>query len=297
MESPSKALLTKAAIEARVDALPVLPSSVPQLLALDDASNRFFDDLCRVVERDPAYAVRLLAFANSAAFHAKTPANRVSEAVLRLGASRTRTLLLSIGVTRAFPPVESWECDLWAHSLMVASIARCLASRTDLATARPDEAYLCGLLHDIGRFVMAVERPEVAYLENGIGSDKELLAAEISACGIDHTQVGARTVTRWGLGADLALVVRGHHTVSNGRDLNGRHADLVRTAEGVVRAHDLQVGSQDDAASEEVDARLQGLLPTLLPPWYRPKADTVVTPVRVAIREAIVEGATLMSRG
>jgi putative nucleotidyltransferase with HDIG domain len=124
-------------------------------------------------------------------------------------------MALALSVTRVFVPRDDWERALWKHALQVAIAARRLTQFSADNTVLADQAYACGLLHDVGRFVMFLEAPEAlkrvdqSEWEGGEG----LLAAELEICGLTHAELGALACERWGLPELLVRMVREHHTV------------------------------------------------------------------------------------
>ena len=200
-------------IERRLKELPVLPAALTELMRLDKDSNSYFDDIVSVVEREPTFAIRALRAANSAANAPASPITRIRDAVSRVGCSNTTALLLSATVTRVFVPRTDWERGLWRHSLHVAVASRTLARMFSGGAIDPEVAYLCGLLHDLGRFVMFLEAPEVLQKIDEAEWDEPdaLIEAERQVCGLLHTELGERICELWSLPPVVASVVRHHH--------------------------------------------------------------------------------------
>lgn len=201
-------------LERRIDNLPVLPTVVGQLLMLDREDDRFFDRVLRLVESDPSFAARMLSAANSASSAPRVPVTSVRSALTRLGSVGASNMILAVAVTRVFIPRDAWERSLWRHALQVGGALRALT----LAVHEPfgftaDDAFAAGLLHDIGRFVMFEEAPDLLRQidEGGWNSPGELIETEREICGVSHTELGAHACERWGLPHLLADVVRRHH--------------------------------------------------------------------------------------
>lgn len=118
-----------------------------------------------------------------------------------------------MAVTRVFVPRTPEQRHLWAHSVEVAVFARRLAELRNVREVEPERAYLAGLLHDIGRFVMFEGAPEDLGRVDGSGwiTPADLVASERSLCGFDHAEVGWAACRRWGLPDGIAEVVRDHH--------------------------------------------------------------------------------------
>jgi len=196
-----------------IDALPVLPAAVTELMALDRASPKFFDGVKRIVEIDPGLAVRVLSAANSAASAPRAPITALSASIMRIGSTNAADLVLAAAVTRVFTPKRAWQRDLWRHALSVAMCARAVAGYAPGAAIAPEEAYAAGLLHDVGRFVLMLGAPaEVVPVEECEPAAIEtMLDRERALFGVTHTDVGEMTCARWRLPSVIRHVVREHH--------------------------------------------------------------------------------------
>jgi HD-like signal output (HDOD) protein len=217
-----------------IDALPVLPAAVTELMALDRASPRFFDGVKRIVELDPGLAVRVLSAANSAASAPRAPITALSASIMRIGSTNAADLVLAAAVTRVFRPKRAWQRDLWRHALSVAVCARAVAGYARGAAIAPDEAYAAALLHDVGRFVLMLGAPaEVVPVEEGEPASVDaMLDRERALFGVTHTDVGEMTCARWRLPNVICHVVREHHApVPSPRTREDRLSALVALAD------------------------------------------------------------------
>ena len=201
-------------LEKHIDSLPVLPLALANLLALDPDDEDYFDDVLRILESEPNFAARLLVAANSAESSPTHPVTTLAGAVARIGSRGATNLVLALSVTKVFVPRDPWEQSLWRHGVQVAHAARSLARHVpDDEAINPDEAYACGLLHDLGRFVFFQEAPDQlrAVDEGAWETPEALIEQELEICGLTHPEVGAMACERWGLPAVIARVVRQHH--------------------------------------------------------------------------------------
>ena len=199
-------------LERRIDTLPVLPTVVGKLMALDRGEPSYFDDVLALIEADQNFAARILA-ANSAAEGSRARITSVRRALTRLGSAKASDTILTVAVSRVFVPRDDWEKSLWRHSLQVAVAMRVLVQASPRADIRTDEAYTAGLLHDVGRFVLFSESPsalreiDTAEWE----TRQQLVAMERQICGITHAELGALACQHWHLPELLVSVVRRHH--------------------------------------------------------------------------------------
>ena len=203
-------------LEAMVDKLqelPVLPAVIVRLMAKSPDSEGYFDEILSLAESDPPFSARVIRAANSAASSPAVPIVTLRDAVARLGARAIGELVTAMAVTRVFVPQTDGQRGLWIHSLRVASMAREIASLRGDSEIVPDQVYLAGLLHDLGRFVMFDESPEeIAAIDDaGWSTPEELVEAEIQACGFDHSELGWHACRLWGVPEAIGTTVRRHH--------------------------------------------------------------------------------------
>jgi HD-like signal output (HDOD) protein len=180
--------------------IPVLSPVAIKLveLASDDTSSA--QDLVNLIEKDPPLVSRLLKLANSAFYHAPLPISTPSQAVIRLGFDRLRVMALSISLRDTFPMGKIGPLDyekFWRTSLYRAFICKSLAA--SLECAHPGEAFVAGLLMEIGMllffeiFIKGKEEKVTLDLE----PLPDLLAWEREQFGVDHRQIGRATLTYW----------------------------------------------------------------------------------------------------
>lgn len=200
-------------LAAHADQLPLLPSVVVRVLALDSRSDRYFDELVALAEEDPTFAVRLIRVANAPLSAPSTPIVTVRQAVVRIGARECAALVTSVAVSRVFVPRTTAQRSLWVHALQVAVAARTIAGLSLGGALVPGHAYLAGLLHDIGRFVMfeAANEDLGRVDETHWVTPEELLHNERQLLGYDHVKLGLLVCRRWSLPPDIAEVIALHH--------------------------------------------------------------------------------------
>jgi putative nucleotidyltransferase with HDIG domain len=193
--------------------LPLLPSSVMRILRLAPDAERYFDELLALLQEDPPLASRLLAAANSAASGPACPITTLRGGLTRLGARQTAMLVTAVGVMEVFLPSTEPQRRMWRHSVEVALGARFLTLQIASGELDPEEAYLAGLLHDIGRFVMFSETPQhlASVEERGWSTGTGLLRTEREIFGTDHTVLGSEACRAWGLPTEIVAMVANHH--------------------------------------------------------------------------------------
>jgi HD-like signal output (HDOD) protein/signal transduction histidine kinase len=197
------------ALLARIEtlrSLPTLPHVLLRLIELCNRPEKGLKDITRLINQDPALCERVLRLVNSAIFSLKQKITTCSEAVLLLGLEAVKNIAISSSVYQVFQgPPARYGLNLkrfWWHSLRCAVIARLLAVKT--AYPSPDEAFLAGLLHDIGKILLW------SNFRREYSSGGSLPAVE-RKLGITHAEAGAWLLGRWELASFLADAVRYHH--------------------------------------------------------------------------------------
>lgn len=203
------------AILERVGQLPTLPPVALRILALVEDSKSAVQDLSAVIAKDPALTARVLRLVNSSYYGLPYRVSTVSHAVSLLGFDTVRSLALGLSIFGLFEGKGQGRVlnrsDLWTHSLISGVAARLLALRVRYTV--PEEAFVAGLLHDMGRFILDEYFPNelerVLHVEEQEGLPQR--EAERRILGFDHAQLGSLLAQRWGLPQGLAQAILGHH--------------------------------------------------------------------------------------
>lgn len=208
-------------IRKRVDACPKLASlqSVNQALSnLVSSDQSLTSQIADIIQRDPSLSQRLLRMVNSVYFGLSARVNTIEEAVFFLGLRQIRELSLATPVIEELEKIRSqtstplpWK-ELWAHSLGTAILTREILSSTQARTD-DDTDYLVGLLHNVGKVVMAYAFPDelVTITKTRVATPADVCALERSLIGWDHAQIGAYFLERHQLVEELSVSVRYHH--------------------------------------------------------------------------------------
>ena len=201
-------------MEAKIDELPLLPQVLVRLLQLKPTAEDYFESFEGLAKEDPAFAVRVIALANSATSSPVCPIETIREAMARMGATRIGALVASLAVQKVFMPTEDGQVRLWVHSIYAAVAAEAIARGCPELKLDPGKAYLAGLLHDIGRFVMLEHAAPClkAVDESNWTTPEELVAADVEVYKFTHSELGFLACQRWALPEELAQAVRDHHT-------------------------------------------------------------------------------------
>ena len=228
---------------ALVDNMPTLPDTAARAMTLAEDPGSTFGDLARLIEADAAIATRLLHIANSALYSSGCPAVKLDQAIMRLGMCQCKNLILAISVKSLFqeiPSATKKACEaLWHHGNVAASLCRQMNRAYRLGF--DGEEFSAGLLHDLGRILLALADPECFAQADPLDFREEgdLLARERAAIAIDHCALGAWFGAHSQLPQALVEAIRRHHEPGLGEN-SERLVALVATADHM--ANHLQRG-------------------------------------------------------
>ena len=202
---------------ARIDELPLLPTVVVRLIALDQHDENYFEDVAALASEDPPLAAKLIKIANSPLSAPAEPIVSIAAAVTRLGAQFVASLVTSLAVTRVFVPTNHSQKRLWVHSIHTALGARLITRSLPTIAHLKEAAYLAGLLHDIGRFIMFEQTPELLKQveETHWETPDELLELELKNFRFNHSELGYLAAKKWSFPNMIAETIRNHHVRFN----------------------------------------------------------------------------------
>ncbi len=198
-----------------ISRLPTLPQTLIELIDACVEHDIDLQTVADIVGRDAAISARILQLANSAFLGSRTSFADIEQAVIYLGIDTVRNLAISVSVHEAFKTFSSPNgislARFWHHSLLTAVLAKSLAEL--VSYPRPAEAYLAGLLHDLGKLLLSQARPEEYYdlVGDPLLDPSTLELLEKSRLGISHSEAGGLLVGRWNLEIPIATAIEQHH--------------------------------------------------------------------------------------
>ncbi len=229
----------------RIHKLPSLPTVVMALLASMDQEEVNIDALAQKIAQDQALTAKTLRLANSSFYGMAHQVATIQEAIAILGFRTVRSLASTAALIGTFAGSTHTRFDatpFWRHAIATAVCARELAAHLNL---NPEHAYCAGLLHDIGRLVLAtLFQPNYeATLAHRAQHDCNLLTAEQTVLGVDHAAVGHALTRHWKFPEELQQAVAAHHAPL----VQGTHrlSMVILAADAIAHALDLSM-DQDD---------------------------------------------------
>ncbi|MGE3234878.1 MAG: HDOD domain-containing protein [Thermoleophilia bacterium] len=269
--------LSAAEVASAVAELPPMPASISDVIAACDDQDMTVGQLSQVILRDQSLTANLLKLANSAFYGHARRVTTATEAVVLLGFSAIKSLAISSHTSRllngALPGYGLQQGELWRHSIAVAFTARRLAVEIKLAPV--EEAFVAGLLHDIGKTILS------GYMENAfdevtrIAQERRMPFHEVETelLGFDHAELGAQVAAAWSFPPELEEAIRYHHSPNEAR-LKPALSHCVHLADAACMMLGVGLGvdgmmyaiDPDSMAVLGVDGdRLQGLMEDVAP--------------------------------
>ena len=194
--------------------LPSFPQVLLKFLSAINKDQVSMAELATMAGQDPALSARILTVANSPALRASTEIKSLEKGLVVLGTRLMRTLAACLAIQSVFARTGNDArynlTGFWVHSLRTAELAYSIASHVDYPDV--DEAYLTGLIHDIGQLLLLGGMND----RYGILLDKStdeavLLNNEDVLLGTDHAAVGTWLVDQWQFSSFMADAVLFHH--------------------------------------------------------------------------------------
>ncbi len=198
-----------------LDLLPPFSPVMNQLMASMSDENVSFAKLGAVIERDTVLAGNVLRLVNSALYGRRGTISSVRAAVSIVGINKLRNYVLGLSVSRMWTKLRTphgWSTERFnGHSVATAVLADLLVQK--LEVEYPEGAFAAGLLHDLGRLIIASGLPaefeRIQALQAGNGKPLELCELEILDC--THSELAAAVLARWNLPAPIQQAVLFHH--------------------------------------------------------------------------------------
>ena len=231
--------------------LPTMPGIAAECLQVLRDPGQTFASVAGVVSRDPHLASRVLKLANSAAFLRRTPAATIEQAVSRIGTEGLTAALVEFSLHEVFVSrnnqIRSAFRGMWEHSLAVALLSKDIASAHGRSEIDPNTAYLAGLLHDVGKPVVASFLLEAEKMMDPDTAKSEWLTESVWKKVIDraHRSVGQALAKRWELNEEVSRVIGSvdQYTTDKPRST----VNVVRLANALAKREGLYVGKPKES--------------------------------------------------
>ena len=236
-------------IIGRVSSLPSLPDIYQKVVAEIESENGCIANVGKLVARDPAMTAKLLQLANSTIFGLRSKVSSPAQAASMIGMDALQSLVLSVAVFQSFSKTKTKGCcieSLSDHCLRVGGLCRHIAQSERLDKEMIGEAYTAGLLHDVGKLIVATNAPEElsAAIEKSKLENIPLFEAERQLFELSHDWIGGYLLSLWGLPQTIVEGIAFHHSPEKciGESL---------TVAGIVYIANHLSGKQDDQSEQQ----------------------------------------------
>ncbi|MBI4384502.1 MAG: HDOD domain-containing protein [Nitrospinae bacterium] len=251
-------------------------SSPPEIIlkineVVDDPESTF-EEIAQVIKADTSLSAQLLKMVNSAFFNFPSRIDSISHAVSVIGMQQLKDLALSICIVGSFGKISPGKVDMrkfWGHSLGCAVAARVIAIHC--RESNPEQFYLAGILHDIGRLILFNNFPDLAAeVEecHEVGANF-LYEAERAVLGFTHSELGAALARAWNLPSFLEEAIACHHDPSQ-MQYPSLECAVLNVADIMVKA--MELGCSGDPCVPPLSPKTWetiGISAALVPPIWK----------------------------
>ena len=212
----------------KVTSIATLPEITSKIIRTVEDPKSTAAVLHKIVSHDPALVTRVLKVVNSAFYGLPGQIGSIERGIVLLGLNAVKNIAVAASLGQLFRGVKFCEGytakDLWTHCVTVGVVARALSKQTKIPLA--DEAFLAGMIHDIGLLVALQTTPEQLrqVCDRAKTEERPFCEIERDVIGVDHQQLGAALAEAWKFPRSCQLVAGYHHQptqLSNDRTLVG----------------------------------------------------------------------------
>jgi putative nucleotidyltransferase with HDIG domain len=231
----------------QLEELPTLPTVALRILEITGNDGASVSQVVKLVESDPSLTARILQLVHRADSGVRGEVNSVERAVVLLGFEALRSAVLAVSVFETFQVEQPKDAhfnrdEFWKHCVAVACCAEMLAGQ--ISEIDPGEAFVCGLLHDLGKVALDAVLPKSF---NRVVEAADLLRGNIAdverqVIGLDHMVVGKRLAERWQLPTTIRDCVWLHGQAPEALPASVKHpklVNLITLADLIVRQQHL----------------------------------------------------------
>ena len=234
-------------------AMPHIAGQVLDKLSDDDSNPR---EISQLITKDQALAAKVLKVANSPFYGASRSIATMNDSLVFLGFESVKALIVTAVLKGIYSKVGLAEKLLWEHSVGCGLAAKKIAE--EVRYRRKDEAYLAGLMHDIGKTALFLHAPEAmgAIMENVYNDGSDFFEAERVMFGFTHAQVGGAIANKWCFASDIEQAIAGHHEPDQDKSANlltqivsAANSLCHKLGVGPIKKPDLDIDSVDSLKS------------------------------------------------
>lgn len=236
-----------------------LPEVTMKIIKLVEDPDSTAQDLNKVISNDPALGARILKVVNSAFYGLPGQIGSINRAIVLLGLNAVKNIAIAASLAKLFRGgkiAENFDArDLWSNAIASATATRLLAQKVSLGL--PDEAFLAGLIHDLGIMVeIQAKRAQFVQVLERVAADSSitLRQAETEIIGANHEQFGQALCKLWKFPVNFQYVTGFHHRPSELSENHRALTGLVYVADLITK--NLGIGFTLGTEQDEIDPSL-----------------------------------------
>ncbi|HVX86282.1 MAG TPA: HDOD domain-containing protein [Phycisphaerae bacterium] len=198
-----------------VSHIATLPEITVKIIQLVENPKSTAQDLHKLISNDPALVARILKVVNSAFYGLPGQIGSINRAIVLLGLNAVKNIVIAASLAKLFRggrvSAQFSAKELWSHSVGVGVMAKLITGK--LNGQLPDEAFLAGLIHDIGILVelQSMRESLVEVAEKATREERRYIDIETQVIGVDHQALGAGLTAKWKFPRSFQYVTGHHH--------------------------------------------------------------------------------------
>jgi|YelNatPaOPRAMG01_1025707.scaffolds.fasta_scaffold10558_4 putative nucleotidyltransferase with HDIG domain len=251
-------------LEKKLADLPPLPVVVTKIMQTINNPNTSAEDLNRLISLDQSLSSKILRIVNSAYYGFPKRIGTITHAVVILGFNTVRNLVLGVSAFGMLSQKSGQAAInrnmLWEHSVATAVAASLLAKKMNPRTRNIlEEAFIGGLLHDIGKLFLDCYFPMQYGVTMAYASRNEItiLEAEQKVLDIDHAYIGRKIAEQWNFPSTLVASIGAHHVPMHGTE-HFESSAIINAADWI--AWQQNKGSFDQSGAPKMSQETSDLL-------------------------------------
>jgi putative nucleotidyltransferase with HDIG domain len=249
-------------VVSKIDSLPSLPSLYMEIINELKSEDPSIQKVGEIVAKDLGMTAKILQLINSSFFGLPQRVSSAEKAVTLLGLDLIKAIALTSGAFSKFEGIKlsGFSVDaLWAHGLKTGGFSKVIAQSEKLEKKIVDAAFMAGLLHDIGKILIAANFPEnfSEIMETAKNREISFHQAELELMGATHAEVGAYLLGLWGLPETIIEAVAFHHNPQASKNISLSPLTVIHSANSIEKAGDRVLNSEalrDDLDLEYMEA-------------------------------------------
>lgn len=235
--------------------LPTLPTIIMKVIEIINNPKSSATDIKKLIESDVVQAVRVLRLANSSYYGFPQKVSTITTAIVLLGFNEIKNLLLSSSVYEVFMKSKNLKNNYYFdnfkfldHSIAVAIACRIIAK--EIKYDEPEELFVGGLLHDIGKNIMQqfLKKDFKELMKNVLATNSLMYKKEKRIIGYTHSEVGKILAKKWKMTDKIVDIIAYHHHPKLSQRFT-KEAAIVQLADIFVRAMDIGSGGDNQVPS------------------------------------------------